>query len=298
MKINFIIVTLTSVLFASVAIAHPTGNLIVVGDNVLWSYINPIDDPEHRACVMIWDKISEPKVFIQSEFSASDFMLFNNRENEIYIIEKRYIQATEDFEVRLLKTGIGGNLNVIWDWFKDDDRIGEGGFYMPSDNEIVFGKFPDILSLKKGGKPTKHFDFKFPVKRIRAVENNQALLMGDSSFYLVQQDGNIVKQWHQLIDKDVKNAPLNRNQIFDADYRRGEILLAYWGKRSFDIIDASGKRQVILHHSGAMTPHWVAFWNNEKLLFSSKLIFDGSTPKPHLVLINKQDNHEVIWYSN
>ena len=83
---------------------------------------------------------------------------------------------------------------------------------------------------------------------------------------------------------------MNRNQVFDADYSNEELLLSYWGRRSFDLINASGKRK-----SEPYTPHWVALWNKEKLLFSSQLVFDGSTPNPHLTLLNEQNNHRVIW---
>lgn len=282
------------VLLSSYAFAHPTGNMITIGDHVLWSYINPINDPNHYACVMIWTKGAEPKVFIQSEHAASDFMLYNDQ-NEIYLVERKFSQASDEFQVRVLKSTIGTEPKVIWDWFKDDYRIGEGGFFMLSDQEMVFGRYPEIYNLKKGGPPTKHFEFDHPVKRIRAVGSNEILLLGDKACYLVQHNGTILKQWNDLIDLNVEHAPMNRNQLFDADYANGALLLSYWGKRSFDLISASGKRQTILQQRAPATPHWVAFWNKEKLLFSSKLIFDGSTPRPHLVLLDEQNKQSVIW---
>jgi len=166
---------------------------------------------------------------------------------------------------------------------------------MLSDNQMVFGKYPEIYCLKKGELPISYFEFDHPIKKIRAVGHNQILLLGDNSCYLVQQNGNILKQWNELIDQKVENAPLNRNQLFEADYSNGELLISYWGRRSFDLIDSNGKRKIILQQSEPLTPHWVAFWNKEKLLFSSKLIFDGSTPKPHLTLLDVQNNQRIIW---
>lgn len=293
MKVNIMLLSILLSL-SSIVFAHPTGNLISVGDHVLWSYINPIDDTEHHACIMIWEKDSEPKVFLQSEYSASDYMLYNDQ-NDIYIIERRHLETTQTFEVRVLRTTTDTKPRVIWDWFKDEWRIGEGGFFMLSDNQIVFGKYPEIYTLKKNGKPQKYFDFDQPVKRIRAVENNQILLLGDNACYLTKKDGSIVKQWNHLIDDKIKNAPLNRNQIFDADILNGNLLVAYWGKRSFEWIDKNGQRQTLLQQSEPLTPHWVALWNNEKLLFSSELIFDGSTPKPQLILMYSNGKSKVIW---
>jgi hypothetical protein len=282
------------IFLTSYAFAHPTGNMVAIGENVLWSYINPINDPNHYACVMIWTKGSHPKVYIQSEYAASDFMIYNNQ-NEIYLIERKFSQTSDEFQVRVLKSTIGEEPRVIWDWFKDDYRIGEGGFFMLSDNQMVFGKYPEIYSLKKGEQPTKYFEFDPPIKRIRSVEHNQILLLGDNACYLVHQNGTILNQWNELIDQNVENAPMSRNQVFDADYSNGNLLLSYWGRRSFDLIDSNGKRKIILQQTEPLTPHWVAFWNKEKLLFSSKLIFNGSTPKPHLILLSEQNNLRVIW---
>ena len=73
-KILSIVYFIISMIFMSSGYAHPTGNMITVGENVLWSYINPISDTNHHACVMIWSKNSKPKLFIKSEFPGSDFM--------------------------------------------------------------------------------------------------------------------------------------------------------------------------------------------------------------------------------
>ncbi|MBR9845378.1 MAG: hypothetical protein GYB35_04325 [Algicola sp.] len=294
--IRFNSITLTHILlfFTMFAYAHPTGNLISVGDHVLWSYINPINDLNHYACVMISKKGSEPKVYIQSDYAASDFMLSNNRD-DIYIIERKYLQDSDEFKVRVLKATVDDQPKVIWNWFKDDYKIGEGGFFMVSDDEMVFSKYPEIFSLKKGEHPKKHFEFHQPIKRIRAIENNLILLLADSTCYLVEKNGTILKQWDNLIDTSLKNAPLNRNQIFDADYCKGELLLSYWGRRSFDLIDAKDHRQIIMQQTEPLTPHWVAFLNNEKWLFSSQLSFNGSMPKPHLIRLSKQNHQDIIW---
>ncbi len=248
----------------------------------------------HHACVMIWTKGSEPRVFIQSRYAASDYMLYNTQD-EIYIIERKFLQASDEFQVRLLKSTIDKEPVIIWDWFKDDYRIGEGGFFMLSEDQMVFGRYPEIYTLKKGEQPKKYFEFDPPISRIRAVDHEQILLFGDNSCYLVQQNGTILQQWNELIEPGMKNAPMNRNQLFDVDYSNGELLISYWGRRSFDLVKASGKREILLQQAEPLTPHWVAFWNKEKLLFSSRLIFDGSTPKPHLVLLSEQNSQSIIW---
>ncbi|MCB9067283.1 MAG: hypothetical protein H6629_05695 [Calditrichae bacterium] len=275
-------------------LAHPTGNLIVAGEHVLWSYVNPIDDPNHHACIMLWQKGSEPKPFITSEFEASDFMLYNRAET-IYIIERRFIQRSLKFEIRILKTGVGEKPEQLWDWFEDRWRIGEGGFFMNNDDEIVFGSYPSIFKLKKGSEPTIYFDIGKVIKSVRFISENELLLLGDDKCWLTDNRGKIIQQWENLTPDSVQNAPLNRNQIFDADYQNGELLLAYWGNRSFDLIDVEGRRSRIVQQQEPLAPHWVAFFGEKKLLFSSKIVFDGSNPKPHFEMF-LPDSHLVnIW---
>ncbi len=293
-KIHSIVLIILTLIVTLPAMAHPTGNMIQVGEKVLWSYIHPVDDPNHHACIMIAGKDSEPELFLKSEYPASDYML-SHKGNEIYIIERRYLQARQEFETRILKSKAGEEPTEIWSWFKDEWRLGEGGFFMVSDTQIVFGSYPEVYSLTKGGTPTKYFGFSDAVKRIRDTENNQILLLGNKACYLVQHDGTIVKQWDELIDKAVTDAPLNRNQVFDADYHKGKLLLAYWGQRSFVMIDESGKRNIIWQQTEPLTPHWVSFWGDKLLLFSSEFIFDGSTPRPHLVLFKGPGNKQIIW---
>ncbi|AKA34198.1 hypothetical protein [Flagellimonas lutaonensis] len=286
------------VLLSKMAIwAHPTGNMITVGEFVLWPYVDPVDDLAHHACVMVWHPDRSPKVLLKSEHAASDFMLYNRGET-VYAIERRHIGQTQKFEVRILKFRIGESPNIIWDWFEDRWRIGEGGFMMPSDDEIVFGKYPGIYSLKRQAKPAPYFEFGSPINRIRAVQGNNLLLLGEDDCWLVDSDGNIIKQWNDLLLNEVAQAPLGRNQVFDADYKDGELLLAYWGNRSYVVMADTGGSEELLKQANPLVPHWVAHYGEGKLLFSSKLVFDGSNPKPQLRLYKTKNVVEDVWIAN
>jgi hypothetical protein len=289
-----ILIVALSLSFANRGSSHPTGNLVSFGDAVLWSYIDPIDDPDHHASVMIWDKISDPRIFLKSEHSASDYMLFSGQE-ALYVIERRYKANSEQFEVRLLKVEADMKPTVIWEWFADNWRIGESGFYMLSDTQMVFGRYPDILTLNKGSEPATFVSIRFSINKIRLVENGNILALSDDSCLLLDQRGNVLKRWDDLIDEKVSNPPLQRNQIFDADYKDGSLLIAYWGKRTFEYIDNTGNHKELVQLEDPLTPHWVASHQDERYLFASELVFDGSTPKPYLVKLDKHDTVSVVW---
>jgi hypothetical protein len=197
-----------------------------------------------------------------------------------------------------MKFKIGEKPKEIWPWFELEMRIGEGGFIMPSDEELIFVAYPGIYKLKKGKQPKPYFDFSEPIKRIRPISNNQILLLGDGKAWLSDMEGEVIQIWDNLLRSDVQNAPLNRNQIFDLDYNDGELLLAYWGNRSFEVIKRGGKREKIIQLSEPLTPHWLTYIGNQKMLFASEMKMDGSNPKPHLLLQKKNDEIVEIWTEN
>ena len=276
--------------------AHPNGNIIVTeNDCVLWPYVSPIGDIGHHACVMLWDQDSEPRLFLKSEHEASDYFLFTKGKN-VYIIEGRYINGKDVFESRVLKTSLNFEPpKVIWDWFQDEWHIGVGGFKMLSDYELMFVKYPQIYTLKKGGKATVHFNFPLELKKMKPVDHDKLLLLGDHNIWLTDSSGQILKQWENLIETLSKDIPLNSNSIYDATYFDGKLLYAYWGKRTFEVIDRQNIRTTILETEQPWVPHWVAYFKDQPLLFSSFLDFENtitkdrkkSTIAPRLVLISK-----------
>jgi hypothetical protein len=298
MQISKILLTVTVFfLFYLVTEAHPTGNMIVVGDHVLWPYVCPVDDSSHHACVMIWSVGDAPEILMRSDHTSSDFMLFQKNEL-IYFMERRYNPSSQNNEIRILKSSIHEKPVEIWPWTEFDLRIGEGGFFMPSDDAMIFVSYPNIYQIEKGEEPKQYFDFTEPVKRLRVLDDQRFLLLGDGEAWLTTQNGEIIKHWNNLLLDNVSNPPLNRNQIFDIDYQNGELLLAYWGNRSFDTIRRNGQRKTIIKFDEPITPHWLAYFGDKKLLFASQLVMDGSNPKPHLLMQNEKHEIKKIWITH
>jgi len=281
--------------FDTLAGAHPTGNLIVLQNTLYWSYIHPVDDPAHHTCVMMCEPGQAARVLLRSDCAGRDFMLYANAEDEIYIIERKILSDSRTFQIRVLKMCPWEEPIVIWNWVDDPMHIGEGGFMMPDDETIIFVHYPSLYYVKKGSAPQLYKEWLAPLKRIRAIENQEMLLLGDGECWRVNSQGKVLSHWDLLVDPKIEEAPLGRNQIFGMDYLDGQLLLAYWGKRSFELYTQDGTRTCLLQQKSPYTPHWVAMDDEYYYMFSSELIFDGSTPQPLLQCLDAQGNWIPIW---
>ncbi|MEQ8924370.1 MAG: hypothetical protein RLO81_01085 [Fulvivirga sp.] len=276
---------------------HPAGSLIEFNNKIVWSYVNPVGDLDHHACIMVWDKKTEPRVYITSKFAGSDYLLYAN-DDEMYVIERRHNHSTDKAEFRVLKTDLIGEPQELWPWQENNHRIGDAGFYMQDDNEIIFSKYPSVYRMKKGVSPDRIGVPIENVGRIRKV-NDGLLILSDNDCYLMDEGNHMVlRQWNN-IDKEVENAPLNRNMIYDFDLSERGLIVAYWGGREF-LLMTENKKETIKKMKGNFVPHWVLASENECFLFSSLLDFDQpiidnkSTIQPLLLRYNFKE-FNTIW---
>lgn len=275
MKYSKLFLILFFSLFGKFTVAHPIGNIITLDDHVLWSYVSPVGDIDHHACVMIWNQESKPKIWLQSEHTSSDFTLYT-KDKIIYIIESRYNQAQDVFETRILKAKLNEKPLVIWPWFLDKWKIGSNGFFMNSDTQVVFGSYPNIYCMDKDsdGEAKVYFKINDAINKIKPVEEDEILLLSDQNCWLTNQEGQILKSWKGLPEKNISNAPMGRNNMYDVDYHKGKLLMAYWGKQSFELIDKDGSRKVLKQCKSKWVPHWVSFHEDKALLFASFMDFE------------------------
>ena len=122
--------------------AHPVGDMIIQGDKLVWVYISPIGDTNHKACVMVWDNENGVRQWLVSDYSGSDWMISKGQNDDIYLIERYFSHQESTFFFRVFNSKIEGDLKEIIPWSKDTLRIGEAGFYVKPDTTITFVKYP------------------------------------------------------------------------------------------------------------------------------------------------------------
>ena len=272
--------------------AHPTGNLTVFRDHVLWSYVYPIEDEDHHACIMIWDKKNEPIPFRISEYEASDWMMYAG-EDYLYLLERRYIGSKNLYQARVFKTNLNSQPVEIWPWFDDHWLVGEGGFIMTSDEEMIFCTYPAMYIFEKNDTPQITTLWESPIKKIRSLPGDQLLLISDSTTWYLDSEMNVIHSWEDLLMELNEAPPLNRNQIFDMDYYNGDLLIAYWGKRSFELISFENDRNLLLELNPPFTPHWVAIDHDYMYLFASTI--EPGQPITPILLQHHEEKLKLIW---
>ncbi|MCZ4407236.1 hypothetical protein O3Q51_00340 [Cryomorphaceae bacterium 1068] len=274
-------------------VAHPTGNIALYKGDIYWPYVHPIDNKEHHSCVMVHDESGQTRVFFTSDYSASDFMLYADRDL-LYLLERRFIRSANKFEFRILRYQEGGEVELWWDWAEDKWHVGEGGFSVESEHSIVFVRYPEIYRMGKNQSVEKHFKTEEEVSRMKRIPSVGFILNTETGCLLVNENGEILSKWEHLIQEEIDDPPLGRNTLFAADYNDGNLIYAYWGKRTFERIDPTGEKSILLSIREPFAPHWIAFCEKGYLLFSSSILA-GKNPRPQFFLITPGGEKTIIW---
>lgn len=275
--------------------AHPTGDMVTVNNKLLWSYIYPVGDIQHKACVMVWDELSRSRPWLVSSHSGSDWMISPAIDsNSVYLIERYYNNSDDSHYSRLLVSEVEKYPTELLPWFKDDHRFGEHGFVFLNDSTILFAHYPYLYLFDTDHTIQKITNWKFPVNSIRGLNNGNILILSDSTIWLTDNELTILDTWNNLLEPLDNNPPFGGNRIFDADYNNESLYLAYWGQRRFDKM-VGNLRKTILSFESPWVPHHIAVSNNQVFMLSSTIDpVNTDIIKPSLWLF-EEGNFELIW---
>lgn len=279
-------VSLASFLIALLTLsvlAHPAGDMVYAGDVLLWSYVCPVDTSTHTACVMMWSEREGVNPWLISEYPASDWFHSLSSARELYLLERYHDPSRQKQHVRLLKSLSFQEPKVIWDWFDDTHRVGEGGFVMLSDSQMLFARHPHLYVVKQGQAPKQWRAWSQAVNRVRSAENGQLLVQSDEDIWLISRTGEVKRHWHELLEQVEDNLPFMGNRIFDAAYRAPNLWLAYWGQRRFDVI--AERRRTVLELSQPFLPHAVAA-GDDRTFFLASSLDPGHDIRPQLWMLD------------
>lgn len=272
--------------------SHPTGNMMVVGEQLLWSYIYPLDDAAHRACVMVWEEGLGARPWLLSEHASSDWMIAPKDSEAVYLVERYYDAGRDGHKVRLLEAALGGEPVEIWPWEVDTHRMGEGGFAVLADGRVLFARYPNIYVKEQGRAPKIWRAWSQPVNAIRSLDDGRLLIRSNEEIWLVSAVGDIEQYWGGLLQEVVGDMPFGGNRLFDADFGSAGLWIAYWGQRRFEL-HADGRRSIANQLQNPWLPHAVAATGQGAFLLASSLD-PGHAIRPQLWRWTQGDA-QLIW---
>jgi hypothetical protein len=292
MKIASAILLYLSIAFP--AFAHPTGGMVVIDGRLLWSYVCPIEDADHHACVMLWDEESGVRPWLTSAFPASDWMLAPAPEGKVYLVERYFDQARQANRARLLTATVGAEPEVIIPWFDDAHRFGEGGFAALGDGRFLFARYPNLYVLDRDGSATMWKEWSEPVYGLKQTQGGSLLIRGESVAWLTTHDGTVLESWPGLLQELTTEPPFMGNRVFDADHADGSLWIAYWGKRRFEVLRGDA-RTVIKSFDAPWLPHAVAVDDRSAFMLASTIAPGGDGGiRPSLWHL-KDDSLRLLW---
>ena len=270
-------------LLTPLVFAHPAGNMVYTGEVLLWSYVCPVDTLNHIACIMTWSEQEGVRPWLISEYPASDWLLSLSSADELYLLERYYDPTRQKHRVRLLKSLPFQEPMVVWSWFEDTYRVGESGFVMLSDSQMLFARHPHLYIMEQGQEPEQWRAWSQAVNRVMPAENGQLLVQSNEDIWLISPTGEVKHHWSELLEQVEDDLPFMGNRIFDAAYQAPKLWLAYWGQRRFDVI--ADRRRTVLKFSPPFLPHAVAA-GDDRTFFLASSLDPGHDIRPQLWMLD------------
>ena len=242
-----------------VVLAHPTGHLLFEGGVLFWSFVCPVNDARHHACVMVWDEAGGVRPWLVSEYPASDWMLAPGGDGALFLFETYFDAARDVNRSRLLKADYLQEPVVVWDWFDDAFHVGQSGFVVLADGSVLFAAYPHVYVLREHEVPVRWSGWLLDEAVFSVASAGEAglLVSAERDIWLVSSGGEVAQHWPDLLEDALVDVPFMGNRIFDAAFHDDVLWLAYWGQRRFDVLK-DGQRDTVLSVAPPFLPHAVA----------------------------------------
>lgn len=272
-KLNTLVLLLAFMLAPVLGNSHPWGGLVIDSEgNIYFTFICPLVDNDHYACVWKIDPELELSETLRSNRSPSDIVLTRNPLRSIYAAERTgnnpsynnslWRLSSSDDEVQILDT-------------RDQNVFHIQAYAVDSNGTIYFAKEHSIYKRDNEANVTE-LNIPFPNKeRIGLLEfssNGDLYILSGEDLY--RFDGtNLELIAEDLREKDPENIPFRgANILFDmAIDENGSIYLAYYGNRSVIKVTPDGAKSTILEAEGPWSPHGVDIFNGELYVLESTL---------------------------
>lgn len=272
MKPSFrsLFIFLILICLAQKAEAHPWGGLAIDSKgNLYFTFICPLVDDDHFACVMKIDSTSQLIEILKSGSSPSDIILERSLNGNIFAAER---------------TGFNPNFrNTLWtlkgDAFEstlttnDQNLFHIQAYAIDDDNRIYFSKENKVYVKNDiHASPKVIAEFPDHISLVELSPSGSLYIMTGGSIYKYDgAESELVAE--NLKKSNPENLPFRgANIFFDMVIDENEnIYLAYYGNREVLKVDTSGNITSVLSSEEPWSPHGIDLYKGDLYILESTI---------------------------
>ncbi len=252
--------------------SHPWGGLVIDAEgNIYFTFICPMVDNDHHACVWKIDPNQELSEVLQSRRSPSDIVLARTQNRIIYGAERTGQNPNQSYSLwrinesggtPFIKPTTNQELFFIQSYAVSDD----GDIYFARDSKIF---------VRSSDQSISEFKLDQEIGRIGLLSfspSGKLFIVAEDGLYKKNKNGlELIAK--QLKEENPENIPFRgANILFDMTIDKDEnIYLAYYGNRQVIRISADREKKVILEAKAPWSPHGIDIHNGEVYVLESTL---------------------------
>jgi hypothetical protein len=259
-----------------ISFSHPWGGLVIDKyGNIYFTFVSPMAEFDHYACVWKIDKNLNISEFLKSPSSPSDIILSRSLERKIFAAER--LNHNGNFTSRLWRLNEKTYHEVI-SRTKDEREFLTQAFIIDDKGNLVYAVKNRLFSKDKNGI-TDVLDYSFKFNYITNLAWGP-----DSSIYILGGDRLLRKDKNNELEiiatslkqEDPEDLPFaGANIIFDMTVdEEGNVYLAYYGNKRILKILPNGK-QIVYSISSPWIPHGIDYYKGEIYILESRSISDS-----------------------
>lgn len=253
--------------------SHPWGGLVIdENGDIYFTFICPMVDDDHYACIWKIDSNNEVKQVLKSSYSPSDIVLSRTNNHGIFAAER---------------TGSSPSYsNRLWeiDGIESSERISTSTnsrlffiqtFTISNDGTLFFAREDKLFERDEENTIT---EILLPEEfgRIQLVQlgpNDELYVLASSNLYIKEVNKPIRLILSDLKDENPDNIPFRgANIFFDmAIDEEGNTYLAYYGDRKVIKVTKDGVFSVVLEARAPWSPHGVDIFDGNLYVLESTL---------------------------
>ncbi|GAB5407929.1 MAG: hypothetical protein BalsKO_02940 [Balneolaceae bacterium] len=253
--------------------SHPWGGLVIDehGD-IYFTFICPIVDDDHYACVWKIDSNNELTQILKSSYSPSDIVLSRSNERDIFAAERT--GGSPNYNNSLWR--INGHETLEEISSSTNQRLFFIQAFAVSNNGILYFARENKLYSRDRNNTISEIILPENIGRIQLMElgtSEELYLLAGNNLYLKNKNESLRLIKSDLKEKNPENLPFRgANIFFDmAIDDRGSVYLAYYGDRKVIEVTKDGILSVVLEAKAPWSPHRVDLYEGNLYVLESTL---------------------------